>query len=139
MPLVSSDNTEKIATIRRFIAVGYSDTDVTDSAITDDGFLGASNRYIQRKITNWDSLSGDDLADAQVLVCKHCAALMLHSVARTSEVDRGSARARFIYHEVAETIEKYMADVESGITVLTSSGSGDEEPYFCVVNVGGDR
>ena len=139
MPLVENTNTPRIASIRRFIAVGYSDADITDSDITDDGFLGASNRYIQRRVTDWESLTGDDLADAQVLVCKHCAAEMLHSVARTLEIDRGSASARFIYHEISETINKFISDVESGITILTSEDSGDIEPYFCVFEVGGDK
>lgn len=137
MPLVENSNTERIATIRRYVAVGYSETDITDADITDDGFLGASNRYIQRRISDWESLTGDSLSDAQVLVCKHCAATMLYSTARTMEIDRGSARARFMYYEMEKTAEKFMSDVESGITILTSEDSGDVEPYFCVINVGG--
>jgi len=132
--LMDSEVMDAVDGIRRLISVGYDNTDLTDGDIADDVYLGAANRYVIRKVPNWESLS-DRMADLRLAVQKKCAAEMLKSVPRISEIARSSARARMEYLSIQQTINLYESDVESLIEDIVTDYA-HVAPLFEVIVLG---
>ena len=135
MDIIEATNTSRIEGMRLLVSVGYNSTDLPDSDITNDVFLGESNRYVKRRVPNWENLIGDDRESLEVCVSKKTAAEMLKSVARTLEINRGSARARMSILSIKDTIMEYEQDVEDIIRDISPEDSEDAVPYFEVIEI----
>lgn len=140
MPIVVEGNSnfiDRISSTRRLVAIGLvQSSDLTDSDIQDDAFLGHANRYIAKRIPNWANITDSDKrADLEVLVTKVAAVELLKVSPRYTQFDASSISDRQIYLGIKETIESYIEDIEKGINELNPTATGTSIPYFEVIDI----
>lgn len=138
MPIVvesKSNFQERVDFIRLSVATTISSTDdLTDDDITNDGYLGSANRTVARKVSNYAELTGDDLLDLEVAVCKICAADILKSAARPIDLDAATARDRQTYIDILDAIELLLQDAARIVKDLSPTAATTATPYFCVID-----
>ncbi len=134
MAIVDATNAPRVEGMRRLVGIGFGVNELSDEDITDDVFLGESNRYIQRLVPNWATLTGDDLASLEVAVSKKNAAEILKAKSRPTDVDALSVGDRRIWLETQATIDAYEEDVAEIIADITPEADSPT-PYFQVVNL----
>ena len=120
--------------MRRLVGIGFGVNELSDEDITDDVFLGEANRYIQRLVPNWATLTGDALESLEVAVCKTNAAQILKAKSRPTDVDALSVGDRSIWLETLATIKAYEEDVAEIIAEIIPDADSPT-PYFEVVNL----
>ena len=129
MPIIieSNDNfQERIDDIRRYVGMSISHTDdLTDDDIKSDGYLGDANRYIARKIPKWAELTENDLADAEVAVCKYAAANLLISTPRPTTLAATDVRDTQDYLSIEKARNILISEVQETTTRLTKGTTGE--------------
>ena len=134
MAIIEATNTSRVDGMRRLVGIGFGINELSDEDITDDVFLGESNRYIQRLVPNWETLTGDDLASLEVAVSKRNAAEILKAKSRPTDVDALSVGDRRIWLETQATIKAYEEDYAEIIAEITPD-TDYPTPYFQVINL----
>ena len=134
MDIVETTNASRVEGMRRLVGIGFGANELSDEDITDDVFLGESNRYVKRLVPNWEMLTGDDLDSLEVAVCKKNAAEILKAKSRPTDLDALSVGDRRIWLETQATIKAYDEDVSDIISGLNPE-IDSPTPYFEVINL----
>ena len=126
-----SDYLYRIDGIQHFVNPSYTEDDLPTSVIENDVYLPSANRYVLRRLPNYESLTDAEKLDAKVLVQKLTAAEILKSLL---EETRESTEQRSVDYEglsMEKRISQFLSDVEVGIGTLapaeTPSESGESD------------
>lgn len=138
MPIIEDTNTSRLDGIIKLVSVGYDSTDITHDEVKHDNYLGYANRFVQRRVIGWADLTGDSRDDLEVAVSKVCAAEILKSAARVTQIDRSEAGARMENLSIKEAIGSFIADAIDIIEDIVPDLITGAVPYFHVIDISGD-
>ena len=118
LTILPTDDNSVTPQIRNLVAVAYDSTNITDEIIQQDVFLVEADLYIQKRIPEWENLTGNDLKLLRILVMKRCAINILTAYARVTTQSVGDLSEANSQLTPMQAIKRYEDDMNEGIEEL---------------------
>lgn len=130
MSIIETTDTEALNQISDLVSVANDTIDLPHSKIIQDIFLGAANLYIKKEVPDWNSLTGEQRIELDIITMKQTAVNILVAFFRaTSESAEGLSHSRDQL-TVKQTITRYEEDIIDGIKFLNPESENKGGRYI---------